>query len=141
MFSINHIIRINANVSEVFEAISTNTAIAKWFTVTECDRWAIGSKVVWFDDTIMSIIQFEENRCVALHVTEGGGWENTDIRFLLEPDANRTILRFDHSSWRAITDHFRDCSMSWAYFLESLKQFLETGLGTPEELSPSCDTE
>jgi hypothetical protein len=42
---------------------------------------------------------------------------------------DRTVVRFDHLGWPEITDRFRDCSMSWAYFLEE-------GQSTPESLAP-----
>lgn len=63
---------------------------------------------------------------------------DTDIVFEFEKRADATLVRFDHSGWPATTDFMRDCSMSWAYFLESLKLYLETGEGTPEGVAPPC---
>jgi len=141
MFSINHLIRIDASSTDVFQAISSNDAISKWFTSTECNRWEVDSTVVWFGETVMTIAEIEDNKCISFHVNHGSGWDNTHIRFSVEADCDRTIVRFDHFSWNAVTDHFRDCSMSWAYFLESLKKYVETGVGTPEGLAASCETE
>lgn len=140
MYSISHLIRIDAGAPDVFAALTTNEKIDQWFTTTECDRWEAGSKVLWFGSTEMSITQIKDDDCVVLHVHQGSGWEGTDIKFAVEAEGDQTILRFDHLSWDTVTDHFRDCSMSWAYFLESLKLYLETGTGTPEELAPSCES-
>ena len=49
-------------------------------------------------------------------------------------------VRFDHLGWAEVTDLFRDCSMSWAYFLESLRTLIEEGRGTPESFD-SADTD
>lgn len=88
----------------------------------------------------MTISELRQNHSVQFRVKHGSGWENTDIRFELESIGSRTLVRFDHTGWREITDHFRDCSMSWAYFLESLKLYLETGKGTPESEAPACES-
>ena len=140
MSNISHLIRINANTTDTFRAITSSEAISKWFTDTECDRWEAGSTVTWFGETDMTITDYKDDECVSLHVNRGGGWDGTDIRFSVEADADGTIVRFDHSAWDAVTDHFRDCSMSWAYFLESLKQYVETGIGTPEGVASACET-
>jgi len=133
MAGIHHLIRVTAGIDSTFEALTTNTGIARWFTSTECSSWAVGSSVVWFTDTVMDISEFIEFEKIAYRVVSGSGWADTEIVFTLESVGNDlTLIRFDHIKWEEVTDHFRDCSVSWAYFLESLKQYLETGVGTPE---------
>ena len=63
-----------------------------------------------------------------------------EIAFEFVPEGNRTLVRFDHMGWSEITDRFRDCSMSWAYFLESLRALIEEGEGTPESVAPPCES-
>ena len=140
MCSIAHLIRINESPANVFVSLTENAAIARWFTETECAGWRKGARVTWFENTIMTISELKQNRLRQFDVEEGSGWENTLIRFELEAIDNRTLVRLDHVGWRDVSDHFRDCSMSWAYFLESLKLYLETGKGTPEGESPACES-
>lgn len=64
---------------------------------------------------------------------------STEIVFEFEAQGDDTIVRFDHLGWPDMSDRFRDCSMSWAYFLESLKSLIEEGRGTPESVAPACD--
>jgi len=138
MAEICHLIRIQADIVSTFQALTSNNAIAQWFTTTKCSSWTAGSSVVWFDDTVMTISEIVEYELLRLNVISGGGWDGTEIGFLLEQlDDDRTLVRFDHTKWNEVSDHMRDCSVSWAYFLESLKQFLETGVGTPEDPSSS----
>ena len=67
-------------------------------------------------------------------------WRHDGIRNWYETLArSRTVVRFDHLGWPEVTDRFRDCSMSWAYFLESLRSLLEEGRGTPESVAPACE--
>lgn len=141
MTSINHLIRIDASVTQVFQALTSNEGIAKWFAETQCKDWKTGSTVTWFGSIDMKINELIEDKLVQFHVNSGGGWDNTDIRFSVEDDSGKSVVRFDHSNWSKVSDHFRDCSMSWAYFLESLRQYLETGVGTPEGFAPACESE
>jgi len=134
MAQICHLVRIRADIVSTFEALTSNSSIAQWFTSTECSSWTVGSSVVWFEDTTMTTTEIVEHELVHFSVVSGSGWDGTDIIFSLEQlDDGRTIVRFDHTKWNEVSDHLRDCSVSWAYFLESLKQYLETGVGTPED--------
>lgn len=58
-------------------------------------------------------------------------WLDTDIEFEIFRDLDRTILHFRHSNWREDAKQFPHCSMGWAIFLLSLKEFVETGKGRP----------
>jgi len=140
MNAISHLVRISDSPAAVFGALTNDQSIEKWFTESACDEWQTGETVTWFGDTVMTISEMTLDHSITFQVKEGSGWEGTYIRFELEPFEERTLVRFDQTGWQEITDHFRDCSMSWAYFLESLKLFVETGTGTPESHSPPCES-
>lgn len=140
MSAINLMIRIDAPIDAVFGALTTNEAIAGWFTETVCAKWAIDEQATWFGETVMRILDLSKNQRVALRVLRGGGWDKTEIAFSVEAlSKTRTMVRFDHTDWPEVDDHFRDCAMSWAYFLESLRLYVETGVGTPEGVAPACE--
>ncbi len=83
-----------------------------------------------------------ENGGVAWRCTsEDNIWMGTEIRFSLEAQHKATVVRFDHTGWGETTDTFRECAMTWAYFMESLRLCLETGKGTPESIAPPCELE
>ena len=67
-------------------------------------------------------------------------WYDTEIAFEFLAENDQTLVRFDHLGWPEVMERFRDCSRSWAYFLESLRSLLEEGRGTPEALAPACDS-
>jgi uncharacterized protein YndB with AHSA1/START domain len=58
-------------------------------------------------------------------------WIGTGINFDLEEKEGKTIVRFTHGGWKAVTDLFAGCTYDWARFMTSLKSLCETGSGTP----------
>lgn len=58
-------------------------------------------------------------------------WVNTEIEFKIFREGDETFLHLRHSKWREDAKMFPECSMHWAIFLLSLKEFVETGQGRP----------
>ena len=143
MAQIMHLIRINKDLEEVFAAVGNASSIEKWFTAAIAKPYQVGSplELVFSDERIsFEVTERVESKRIAWHcLSSDNAWHDTDIVFEFEDLGNRTLVRFDHSGWPETTDLMRDCSMSWAYFLESLKLYLETGQGTPEGVAPPCE--
>ena len=59
-------------------------------------------------------------------------WMGTELEFKIFPnDEGKMLLHFRHSQWKEDARSFAHCSMGWAIFLLSLKEFIETGKGRP----------
>ena len=58
-------------------------------------------------------------------------WVGTDVTFQLSRDGDMTLLVFGHRNWREQVEFMAHCSMKWAVFMLSLRQFSETGKGQP----------
>lgn len=58
-------------------------------------------------------------------------WVNTELEFRVVRQSDWSILRFRHSRRREDAEMFPECSMHWAIYLLSLKEFVETGNGRP----------
>jgi hypothetical protein len=58
-------------------------------------------------------------------------WVSTEIAFNIFRQDKQTFLHLRHSKWRQDAKMFPECSMHWAIFLLSLKEFVETGKGRP----------
>ena len=54
-------------------------------------------------------------------------------RFVSGPEAGeeRTVPRFRHGRWRAMTDFFAICSYHWGRCMRSIEAYCATGRGTP----------
>jgi Activator of Hsp90 ATPase homolog 1-like protein len=73
--------------------------------------------------------KFMHWRCLAN--TWGEEWINTELTFEIEPQGEKTMLRFSHRRWMKNSDFLRSCSLKWGTFLMSLMEFLEKGKGAP----------
>lgn len=136
MAAIHHLIRIAAKPEDVFRALSEPEGIAGWFTRASCDLLREGGALeLEFPDGRVGfrITEWKAPARVTWHCTSPDNpWFGTDVRFEVVAREGRSVVRFDHDGWPEVTDLFRDCSMSWAYFLESLRALIEDGEGTPE---------
>ncbi len=143
MAQISHLVRIRATPENVYPRVASTAGIAEWFTQASSPDYRKGGKLeLRFSDEPVSftITELTEPSRIVWHCTSTeNSWFNTDIAFEFAAQGDRTIVRFDHLGWPEVTDRFRDCSMSWAYFLESLRSLLEEGRGTPEGLAPACE--
>ena len=144
MAQIAHLVRIRATPEEVYGRVANTAGIAEWFTQASSPHYRKGGTLeLRFPDERVSFAITEltaPTRIVWHCTTNENPWFNTDIVFEFAAQGDRTIVRFDHLGWPTVTDLFRDCSMSWAYFLESLRSLIEEGRGTPEGLAPPCDS-
>ena len=140
MAQIAHLVRVRAPQEQVFDRVATVEGIAEWFTEASSSDYREGGELeLRFDDGAVAfqVTSLAPPSRVAWHcTTEGNPWFDTDIAFEFEARGDRTIVRFDHTGWPEVSDRFRDCSQSWAYFLESLRMLIEDGAGTPEKLAP-----
>jgi uncharacterized protein YndB with AHSA1/START domain len=143
MAQIAHLVRIHAMPEDVYARVASTSGIAAWFTQATSDRYEEGGvlELRFGDERVTFVVSdMTAPRRIAWHCTERDNpWFDTDIVFEFAPQGDQTVVRFDHLGWPEITDRFRDCSFSWAYFLESLRLLIEEGRGTPEDVAPPCD--
>jgi len=141
MAQISLLVRIAATPDEIYKYLSTPDGIAKWFTKASFSKNKDSGELnlqLW-DNTNFSVTEISTRQELVWHCTsEDDEWFGTDIKFQLRPDSDKTIVIFDHSGWLEVSDFYRDCAMSWAYFLESLRSLIEDGVGTPEEEATEC---
>lgn len=138
MPAIKHYLIINSSPKKIYSAVTTKTGITNWWT----PQTEIGSKIG--DTNIfdfgnryhneMSIADLQPNKRVEWKCIVGDKeWIGTYLVFELKEKDNGTILRFSHSNWKEETDFFASCNYQWAYYMRSLKQYCETGMGTPSK--------
>ena len=141
MVDIVHRVGIKASVSEVYAALATIDGLAGWWTrdtsgnsnpqghITFRFHNPAGTEVGAF---AMNVLDLAPEKLVRWRVQDGPAeWLGTEIEFLLSSDAGYTIVHFGHRRWREEVEFMAHCSMKWATFLLSLRQFVETGRGQP----------
>ncbi len=144
MAQIAHLVRIRSAPEKVFERVATTKGIEQWFTEASSPNYGKGGTLelrFGGEPVAFAVTEFSPPNRIVWHCTSrGDSWFDTDIVFEFEAEGDRTVVRFDHLGWPEINDRFRDCSTSWAYFLESLTSLIEEGRGTPESAAPPCDS-
>ncbi|MCH7963746.1 MAG: SRPBCC domain-containing protein [Bacteroidetes bacterium] len=136
MPSIKHYLVIKAVAEKVYTALSKTEGLCGWWTVeAKADERVGGTAEFIFGERYynkMKITNLLNSKKVEWKCLEGDKeWIGTTFLFDLEEKDESTILRFSHNNWKEETDFFASCNYNWGYYLKSLKQYCETGEGTP----------
>ena len=136
MADINHQVGIKASPAEVYQLLTTDAGLARWWTHDVCGAGDVGSIIEFrFNGggPDFEVSQLVENRMVVWKHSGAmpEAWMGTEISFLLREEGGQTFVRFTHAKWKEPTDFMGHCSTKWAVFLLSLKDALETGEGKP----------
>ena len=141
MVDIIHRIGIKSPAAQVYKALSTIKGLANWWTEeTEGDEQKGGKIKFTFrsntgdimGEMVMEVQELNPGKNVRWRCTEGPEeWIGTDITFELSQQDDQTIIIFGHRNWREAVEFTAHCSMKWAVFLLSLREYVETGKGKP----------
>jgi uncharacterized protein YndB with AHSA1/START domain len=135
MADIRHNLTIKVAHEQVYKAITTKEGLEAWWCKQTTAKPEVGFVNVFnFGQSTlqMKVTNLVPNQKVNWDcMNTGDEWMGTNVSFELEEKNGNTLLRFAHSNWAAVTDHFASCSYDWAKFLHSLKMLCETGAGNP----------
>ncbi len=135
MANITHKIAVSVNPQTIIAALTTLDGLNSWWTMdTSGDPKQGGTIEFRFNgqgpdmavevSTPMEIIW----RCIS----GPEDWLNTTIEFRLKSEEDgKTAIYFTHRNWAEESSFHYHCSMKWASFLLSLKEYLELGVGRP----------
>jgi len=136
MAEINHRVGIAASASDVYQALTTDAGLSRWWTTDTRGAGEVGSVICFrFDGggPDFEVVELQPDSLV--HWKHSGevpaAWMGTGITFRLDAGEQQTCVRFVHDNWAEATDFMAHCSTKWAVFLLSLKEALETGTGSP----------
>ena len=131
-------VQLSATPEAVFKALTTSEGIADW--------WA-KSNTVWKENAdeflsvdfgqvkkLMKVQKTNPPSRLTWHVLECTlrEWPGTRITFNVTPTLNGgSFLKLEHIGLNPQLECFESCSSGWEYFMASLKQYVETGKGTP----------
>lgn len=141
MIDIIHRIGIKSPIGNVYKAISTTKGLANWWTEEVDGDERVGGKIRFRFQTkkgeelgkmVMEVQELNPDKDIRWRCVEGPDeWVGTNITFQLSQQDDQTIIIFGHRNWREAVEFMAHCSMKWAVFLLSLREFLETGKGKP----------
>jgi uncharacterized protein YndB with AHSA1/START domain len=147
MADIIHRIGIKAPASKVYDAVATAQGVAGWWTrdTTSTGERKLNSRFLRKDGTEVGQMDLEltklaPSREVQWRITKGPDeWLPTTVTFDLTQDGDTTIVIFGHRDWKEPVEFMAHCSMKWAVFLLSLRQYVETGTGKPSPEDTKID--
>src|SRR6266542_2038930 len=141
MVDIIHRIGIKAPAAKVYKALSTLEGLANWWTEEVEGEEKIGGKIKFTfrsetgdikGEMSMQVQELNPQKNVRWRCTDGPAeWIGTDVTFDLSQQDDQIIIIFGHRNWREAIEFTAHCSMKWAVFLLSLREYVETGKGKP----------
>ena len=136
MNAINHRVGIKASPEKIYELLTTDNGLSKWWTNDVSGAAEVGSIIEFRfggggpDFMVSELIPNELVRWKHSG-SMPEAWMGTEILFKVIKEDEQTFVNFSHSDWKESTDFMAHCSMKWAVFMLSLKDVAETGKGRP----------
>lgn len=141
MVDIIHRIGIKSPIVQVYTAITSLEGLAHWWTEGVLGDTRVGGKIEFSFLTktgellgrmVMEVQELKYDKEVRWRCVEGPEeWVGTEVTFQLSEQDGQVIVLFGHRNWREATESTYHCSMKWATFLLSLREYVETGTGKP----------
>ena len=132
-YSIKHLFHINASKQNVFKAISTIDGLSNWWTTETTGSDALHGTIRFSFDGVgpeMKVIELKPNDKVVWEcVASPHGWTGHRFVFSLDENDGKTRVRFSQEGFNEQDDFYAICSFSWGRYMESLRQYCQTGRG------------
>jgi uncharacterized protein YndB with AHSA1/START domain len=136
MANITHYLVIKAPTEKVYQAVTEHDGLTQWWTAKTIAEPEIGfTNEFFFSNDYhnkMLVTELEPKKLVHWQCIGGDReWIGTSLSFQLTEGDGKTELMFTHADWKDQTLFFANCNYQWGRFMESLKNYCETGKGNP----------
>ena len=137
MPDILHEVTIKAAPDKIYQALTEQKGLASWWTVHTKAKPQVGNvNEFTFNNGAyvfkMEIDKLEPSKKVHWKALQGApDWPGTRVTFDISDGEDGTKLLFGHRDYASTEGSFASVSYNWAWFLTSLKSYLEDGKGTP----------
>lgn len=129
-----HEIEIKGDPGAIYQALTDAQKLGQWWIPDTRGASEVGAILeFWHGEACqrMKVIALEPGRTVRWHAQGSSDWERTEIEFAIRSGDQGCWVRFRHAGLRSDLERLPYYSTSWAVFLLSLKELLETGKGFP----------
>jgi uncharacterized protein YndB with AHSA1/START domain len=136
MAEIQHRVGISGSAQEIYQLLTTDAGLAKWWTTDTHGAGGPGSIIAFrFGEggpDFEVIEQVTNCKVVWRHHGEmPPAWIGSEVSFLLEESEKQTFVNFSHYNWQQSDAFLAHCSTKWGIFMMSIKSCIETGRGQP----------
>ncbi len=140
MPDIMHTLKIHVSPDRVYQALTTADGIRNWWTRDAALDPKLGGagEFGFYGRRFVAKVTIEALEAPSLvrwNVTNSA-WPGDRIEFEVRPEDKHTRLSFAHRGFVAADRAYASASTRWGFYLFSLKQYLETGKGTPNPDEP-----
>jgi uncharacterized protein YndB with AHSA1/START domain len=136
MAEIKHRVGISGSAQEIYQLLTTDAGLSKWWTTDTHGAGGPGSVIAFRfgaggpDFEVLELVP--DRKVVWRHSGEmPAAWMGSEISFLLEETEKQTVVNFRHYNWQHSDDFLAHCSTKWGIFMMSIKSCIETGRGQP----------
>jgi uncharacterized protein YndB with AHSA1/START domain len=142
MAHIHHQMPIKAEKRIIFEAITSQKGLSKWWT-KDCIAQPVLEFVNQFKfgdalENHMKVIDLQPDKRVEWECIKSvEEWLGTRVIFEIIEKDGMNFLNFLHSGYENEDEFFASCNFNWARYLISLQNFCEKGKGSP--FNPDID--
>ena len=126
---------INSPKEKVFKALSNSNELSKWYTTVVKGEFKLNEIIsfefVNFAEFKFKVIALTQNESVHLKVVEST-FDNLlghIMKYDLDENNGKTRVRFTHDGFEEMDDFYANMNYSSAKYLESLRQYCQTGKG------------
>jgi uncharacterized protein YndB with AHSA1/START domain len=133
--------QVHVPLAQIIEALTDDTVISSWWTaVTRSERHGDEVQLFMGGDGPAVVVTVDHDpgtNEVTWLVTDCpvmADWVGTKPSFAVRPSDDGTCtIEFRHIGLSPALECFDQCQAGWNHFMPSLHQFLETGVGRPNE--------
>ncbi len=137
MKKIIHVVSIDAPRNKVFGAVTNQAGLSSWWSTKVEASEDVGGEIhfTFVDDfnPVMEVVTKNDNERVEWKCKAGHEpWKDNTFAYELRDVDQRTQLTFTQDYAKELSDEaYGIYNYNWGYYLESLKQYCETGRGKP----------
>lgn len=120
-------------MENVYKAISTIEGLSNWWT-TQTSGESKPDGIIQFrfgeGGPDIKVKEMKPNESVTWECVAGPeDWLGNTFTFNLDENDGKTRVRFAQAGWKEANDFYASCSFSWGRYMESLRQYCQTGKG------------
>ena len=134
MIPIKLLLHINSTKEKVFKALTESNDLSKWYTSEVNGKFELNEIIsfefVNFAKFKFKVIAIIQNESVYLEIVESE-FDNVGhiMKYDLDENDGKTRVRYTYEGFDEMDDSYANMNYSSAKYLESLRQYCQTGKG------------
>ena len=134
MIPIKLLLHINSTKEKVFKALTESNDLSKWYTSEVNGKFELNEIIsfefVNFAKFKLKVIAIIQNESVYLEIVESEfGNVGHIMKYDLDENDGKTRVRYTYEGFNEMDDSYANMNYSSAKYLESLRQYCQTGKG------------